>query len=331
MSEDLYNVLGVSRNASDSDIKQAYRKLAGKLHPDKNPGDTTAEAKFKRVNQAYQVLSDKKRRELYDEFGDVALSDNFDADRARTYKQWAGGGGGRRAGRSANYQEFDLEDLFGGGVRDGAGGAQNFGDLFAEFFTQSGRSRRGGASGRAATMKGSDAESELSIDFVSAVRGTTVSLRIEGPRGSEPVQVRIPPGAHEGSKVRIKGKGNPSPYGGPPGDLLLTIHVEPHPFFRMEGEDLHVDLPITVAEAYKGAKVRVPTPDGHVTMKVPAGAQSGKTARLRGKGVARRGKKAGDLYVHFQIHVPSSQAKDVKDAVETLSQHEDDVRAELRF
>ena len=243
------------------------------------------------------------------------------------YKQWAGGGGGRRGGQSGNFQQFDLEDLFGGR----GGGTQNFGDLFADFFSQPGRSRRGGGANRAATMKGSDVESSLSIEFVSAVRGTTVSLRLEGPQGSEPIQVRIPPGAHEGSKVRVKGKGNPSPYGGPQGDLLLTIHVEPHPFFRMEGNDLHVDLPITVAEAYQGAKVRVPTPDGFVTMKVPAGTQSGKSARLRGKGIAKRGKQAGDLYVHFQIHVPASQAKAVKEAVETLSKHEDDVRAELRF
>jgi len=323
MSEDLYSVLGVGRSASASEIKQAYRKLASKLHPDKNPGNAAAESKFKRVNQAYQVLSDKKRRELYDEFGDVALSDNFDAERARMYKQWAGRGGGR--GRNPNVQSFDLEDLFGGG---GVGGAQNFGDLFADIFTQPGRSRRGS---RSASMKGADVESELSIDFASAVRGTTVSLRLEGPRGSDPIQVRIPPGANEGSKVRVKGKGNPSPLGGPPGDLLLKIHVEPHPFFRMEGNDLHVDLPITVAEAYRGAKVRVPTPDGHVTMKVPPGAQSGKSARLRGKGIAKQGQEPGDLYVHFLVQVPTSQAKAVETAIDALGGYEDDIRADLRF
>jgi len=327
MSEDLYAVLGVNRSASASDIKQAYRKLASKLHPDKNPGDATAESKFKRVNQAYQVLSDKKRRELYDEFGDAALSDNFDADRARMYKQWAGRGGGGR-GRNPNVQSFDLEDLFGGGGGGGAAGAPNFGDLFSDIFTQPGRSRRGS---RAATMKGADVESDLAIDFASAVRGTTVSLRLEGPRGSEPIQVRIPPGANEGSKVRVKGKGNPSPLGGPPGDLLLKIHVDAHPFFRMEGNDLHVDLPITVAEAYRGAKVRVPTPDGHVTMKVPAGAQSGKSARLRGKGIAKRGQEPGDLYVHFQVHVPTSQAEAVETAIDALGAYEDDIRADLRF
>jgi curved DNA-binding protein len=322
MSDDLYNVLGVSRSASASEIKQAYRKLASKLHPDKNPGDSSAELRFKRVNQAYQVLSDKKRRGLYDEFGDAALSDNFDPERARMYKQWAGRGGGRGRAGGPSAQAFDLEDLFGG-----AGGPQNFGDLFGDLFSGGARRR----SSRSSTAKGRDVESPLSIDFASAVLGTTVSLRLEGPDGSEPVQVRIPPGATEGSKVRVKGKGGPSAFGGPPGDLLLNLHVEPHPFFRMEGDDLHVDLPITVTEAYRGAKVRVPTPDGHVTMKVPAGAQSGKSARLRGKGIARKGQTPGDLYVHFLVQVPTSQDKAVEQAIDTLAEHEDDVRADLRF
>lgn len=322
MSEDLYHVLGVSRSAGADEIKQAYRKLASKLHPDKNPGDATAETKFKKVNQAYQVLSDKKRRELYDEFGDVALSDSFDAEKARMYKQWAG----RSTGRGARHQQVDLEDLF-GGAGAGAGGPQNFGDFFGDFFSQ-GRSRRGS---RTATMKGQDVESDLRIDLPSAVRGTTVSLRLDGLGGSEPIQVRIPPGAEEGSKVRVKGKGSPSPLGGPPGDLLLRIHVDPHPFFRMDGDDLHVDLPITVAEAYHGAKVRIPTPDGFVTMKVPKGSQSGSSARLRGKGVAKRGKPPGDLYVHFQIRIPNSSAKAVEQAVDTLSAYDEDVRTDLKF
>ncbi|HNS96037.1 MAG TPA: J domain-containing protein [Polyangiaceae bacterium] len=319
MSNDLYKELGVTRTASANDIKQAYRKLASKLHPDKNPGDASAEARFKRVNQAYQVLSDKKRRALYDEFGDAALSDNFDAEQARAYRQWTqgrGGGGGRVSG----VQGVDLEDLFGANL-----GGQNIGDLFGNLFGGAGRKR----ASRTASMRGSDLESPLTIDFVSAVRGSTVSLRIEGQ--AEPIQVRIPPGAKQGSKVRVKGKGSPSPFGGPPGDLLLELHVEPHPYFHMQGDDLHVDLPITVTEAYRGARVTVPTPEGTVTMKVPAGSQSGQSARLRGKGMARRGQPPGDLYVHFQVQVPTSQDKAVHQAMETLSQYEQDVRGELRF
>ncbi len=326
MSDDLYNVLGVNRTASASEIKQAYRKLASKMHPDKNPGDSSAELRFKRVNQAYQVLSDKKRRAMYDEFGDAALSDNFDAERARMYKQWAGrgggggGGGGGGFGRGGGVQGVDLEDLFGANT-----GGQNIGDLFGDLFGGGGRRR----ASRSAGTRGADLESPLSIDFVSAVRGTTVSLRLEGE--TEPIQVRIPPGASEGSKVRVKGKGSASPFGGPAGDLLLQLHVEPHPYFRMEGDDLHVDLPITVTEAYRGAKVRVPTPDGSVTMTVPAGSQSGKSARLRGKGIARRGRLPGDLYVHFQVQVPTSQDKAVEQAMETLLAFEQDVRSDLHF
>ncbi|PIE05705.1 MAG: hypothetical protein CSA75_03370 [Sorangium cellulosum] len=145
------------------------------------------------------------------------------------------------------------------------------------------------------------------------------------------MQVRIPPGANDGSKVRVKGKGGTSPFGGPPGDLLLRIHVDPHPFFRMEGSDLHVDLPISVVEAYRGAKVRVPTPDGHVTMKVPKGAQGGSSARLRGKGVAKKGKSPGDLYVHFQIRVPTAKSSALDEAMDVLASHQEEIRSDLRF
>ncbi len=320
MAEDLYSVLGVKRTASAGEIKAAYRKLAAKLHPDKNPGNKSAEAKFKRINQAYQVLSDAKKRSLYDEFGDVALSDNFDAERARAYQRWAGarGGGGRGGGPSG--QAFDLEDLLGGFAGRSAGGGGGFGDLFGDLFGRArGSAARGGRG--AAAMPVPDVESELTIDFVSAVRGTTAELQIEGR--DEPVTVRIPPGATEGSKLRIKGEGAPSPYGGGRGDLILHIRVRPHPSFRMEGPDLHVDVPVTVGEAFFGAKIRIPTPDGFVNLKVPAGAQGGQAVRLRGKGVARPGKAAGDLYVHFQVKVPTTQAADAKEAVQLLERYAD--------
>lgn len=330
MAEDLYSVLGVKRTASADEIKAAYRKLASKLHPDKNPGNKAAEAKFKRINQAYQVLSDTKKRPLYDEFGDIALSESFDAERARAYQRWAGGrGGGARAGGQGG-QAFDLEDLFGGmGGRAGGGGMGGLGDLFGDLF---GRARGGGGRGGrgAAAMPVPDVESELTIDFVSAVRGTTAQLQIEGR--DEPVTVRIPPGATEGSKLRIKGEGAPSPYGGGRGDLILHIRVRPHASFRMEGADLHVDVPVTVGEAFFGAKIRIPTPDGFVNLKVPAGAQSGQTVRLRGKGVARTGKTSGDLYVHFQVKLPATQAADAKEAVQVLERYADpDVRDKLAF
>lgn len=327
MAEDLYSVLGVKRSASADEIKSAYRKLAAKLHPDKNPGNKSAEAKFKRINQAYHVLSDAKKRSLYDEFGDVALSDNFDAERARAYQRWAGAGGrgGAAGGVPGAGQTIDLEDLLGG--RGGVGG---FGDLFGDLF---GRVRGGGGRGgrsAAAGMPGSDVESELTIDFVSAVRGTTAELQIEGR--PEPVTVRIPPGATEGSKLRIKGEGAPGPYGGARGDLILHVRVRPHPSFRMDGADLHVDVPVTVGEAYFGAKIRIPTPDGYVNLKVPAGAQSGQSVRLRGKGIKKSNKAPGDLYVHFLVQLPSAQASEVKQAIEVLEKFADkSVRDSLTF
>jgi curved DNA-binding protein len=146
------------------------------------------------------------------------------------------------------------------------------------------------------------------------------------------VKVRIPAGATEGSKLRIKGQGNPSPFGGPSGDLLLVIHVTPHPHFRLEGEDLYVDVPITVGEAYRGAKVKVPTPKGPVTLTVPAHAQGGQVMRLRGKGVAKPGRTAGDLYVRFQIRIPTSDTPEVLDAIEKLEAHSDaGIRSDLSF
>jgi curved DNA-binding protein len=180
-------------------------------------------------------------------------------------------------------------------------------------------------------MKGPDLESEITIDFASAVRGATLELRPQGHAGA-PVTVRIPAGAAEGSRVRIPGQGGPSPNNGPRGDLVLTVHVTPHPFFRREGDDLHLDLPVTLAEAYHGAKVRVPTADAPVTLKVPEGTQTGQVVRLRGKGVTRKGRPAGDLYVHFQVHVPTARNDEVKKAIDQLAAFQpDDPRQDIAF
>lgn len=309
MAEDLYTILGVPKNASAETIKKAYRKLAGKLHPDKNPGDKKIEDRFKQVNHAHEVLSDAKKRTLYDEFGEEGLREGFDPERVRAYRQWstrqARGAppGGRYVG-----EPQDLEDLFSGG---GAG----FGDLFGDVI---GRTRR-----HRGPTKGADLESEITIDFGSALRGTTVELHSQRS-GSSPVTVRIPAGAAEGSRVRIPGQGGPSPNGGPNGDLVLTTHVTPHPYFRREGDDLHLDLPIAVAEAYHGAKVKVPTVDGAVTLKVPERTQSGNVVRLRGKGVARKGRDPGDLFVHFLIRIPTDGRPEVGELIERLAKLEED-------
>jgi curved DNA-binding protein len=305
MAQDLYATLGVPRDADSEVIKKAYRKLAGELHPDKNPGDKKKEERFKLVNHAYEVLHNAKKRKLYDEFGEEGLREGFDAEKARAYKAWSARQAyGGRPSSTYGGQPVDLEDLFQGG-----GGNNNFGDLFGDLI---GRQRRRGP------VKGADLESEVTIDFGSAVRGATLELHPSGAEGA-PVTVRIPAGADEGSRVRIAGHGAPSNSGGPRGDLVLTIHVTAHPHFRREGDDLHLDLPVTVAEAFHGAKVRVPTVDGSVAMKVPEHTQSGSTVRLRGKGVIRKGRPAGDLYVHFLVQIPTEGGAELKQAVDRLA------------
>ncbi|MBL8716563.1 MAG: J domain-containing protein [Myxococcales bacterium] len=310
MAKDFYAILGVPRGADADTIKKAYRKLATQLHPDKNPGDKQAESRFKEINRANDALSDPKKRALYDEFGEEGLREGFEADKARAFrdaqKRGFGGAGVR------------LEDLFGGNVG---------GDGFLQDFFQRGG---GGARGRPRRRtRGDDIESELTLDFVTAVRGGTLQISIAGR--AEPVSVRIPAGADEGSRLRIPTMGGPAPAAdGTPGDLLLTLHVRPHAHFTREGDDLHLELPLTIAEAYRGAKVKVPTFDGPVTMKIPSGTQGGQKMRLRGRGIARKGKEPGDLYVSFRILVPTSDDPSVVAAIEALEKADpEDPRAAI--
>jgi curved DNA-binding protein len=307
MADDLYGILGVAKDADAATIKSTYRKLAKDLHPDKNPGNKKAEDRFKTVNHAFDVLSDPKKRGLYDEFGEEGLRDGFDAERVRTYNRWAKqqGAGGPARGAGGAGGGVRIEDLFGNQASSGEG----IGDLFGDLFSRGGRRSRG-------PSPGADLESGVAIDFASAVRGATLELRPQS--GGPPVTVRIPQGAADGSRVRIAGHGAPSPNGGSAGDLLLTIQVEPHPFFRREGDDLHLDLPLAVAEAYRGGKVKVETFVGPVTLKVAPGTQSGTAVRLKGKGVTRKGK-TGDLYVHFMVHVPAVRTPEVDELVERLA------------
>jgi curved DNA-binding protein len=328
MARDFYGILGVSRGASADEIKKRYRKLAAKLHPDKNPGDKAAEAKFKEVNSAYEVLGDTKKRSLYDEFGEDALREGFDAERMRQYRAWSSQGGAPGGARGGNANmPFDINDFLrrGGGsaAADGEfGEGGGVGDLFGDLF--SGRKRKRGPA------RGADLESEITIDFGVAVKGGTLTLHTS--ESSEPITVRIPAGAAEGSRLRLAGQGAKTQTGGPSGDLLLRIHVRPHPFFRREGMDLHLDLPITAGEAYDGAKVKVPTADGAVSLKVPPHTQSGQILRLKGKGVARKNAEPGDLYVHFQVHLPTAETDELREAVQKLDRAiSGDLRASITF
>jgi curved DNA-binding protein len=325
MATDFYAVLGVPKDADAATIKKAYRKLARDLHPDKNAGNKGMETRFKEVNRAYEVVGDEAKRKLYDEFGEDALREGFDADKQRAYRQWqsragnGAGGGFRGGGGGFGGGAVNLEDLFSGAVPGGsAGEGDPFGDLF------------GRASRRRGPVKGRDYEQELTIDFVSAVRGTSLQLR--NPSSPEPVTVRIPPGADEGSRVRIKGQGAASPNGGPNGDLILVIHVEPHPLFERDGDDLTLEVPITTSEAMKGAKVKVPTFDGDVAVKVPPGTNSGTKLRVRGKGVVRKGREPGDMYIRFMVHVPAGTTPELEKLADEIAKYETgDVRANLHI
>jgi len=332
---DLYALLGVSRGASADEIKKAYRKLARELHPDRNPGNKKAEDRFKDVSFANDVLSDPAKRKLYDEFGEIGLREGFSPDAHRQYRAWQQQGGAPSGGGAVDFQELlrraaarqqqqqgtsqtfsgSLEDLFGGGLDDLLGGA-------------TGR-RRGG---RRAT-RGSDVESRIRIGFVESLRGGEHELAFDAPgAGHRTVKVRIPAGVADGGKVRLRGQGLPGARGGDAGDMLLTIEVEPHPCFHRAGDDLHVELPVTVGEALRGAKVRVPTLDGDVTVRVPPRSQGGARLRLRGKGVARRDGTRGDLIAELAVRLPDGGGERVERLVDELErEYTHDVRADLKL
>ncbi|HEX7669270.1 MAG TPA: DnaJ C-terminal domain-containing protein [Polyangiaceae bacterium] len=317
MAVDFYKDLGVARDATPEQIKKAYRKLASELHPDKNPGNAAAETRFKAVNRAHQALSDKKKRALYDEFGEEGLREGFQADSMRAYRRATRGGSPGGMGGGAAPGGFGFEDVF--SSAGGGGGAGGLGDLMGELF--------GGARGgrRRGPARGADLATDVAIDFASAIRGTQVKLQVQPD--AEPVTVRIPAGAGDGDRVRVPGHGAPGAGGASPGDLFITVRVQPHQYFERDGIDLRLDLPINVGEAHRGAKVTVPTPDGDVSLKVPKLAQSGQVVRLKGRGV-RRKDQVGDLYVRFLIRLPEKDTKDVEEAIAVLEgATDDDIRS----
>jgi curved DNA-binding protein len=277
--KDLYAILGVARSASEDEVKKAYRKLARKFHPDVNPNDPKAEDRFKEVAFAYDVLSDKEKRTRYDEFGVQGLADGFEPDRARAYARWS------EQARQSPFHETFTSDV-------------NLEDLIADFFGGGGV---GGARRKRGPGRGRDAEGQLAIDFLEAVRGGEVRFQA----GGKTLRVRIPPGAEDGSRIRVPGRGEPGAKGGLPGNLYLTLSVRPHPFFTRKGDDLWLDLPVTIPELVLGAEIEVPTPEDRVRMKIPPRTQSGRVLRVRGKGARKRGsEERGDLYVRLQAQLP---------------------------
>ena len=386
--QDYYELLGVAKGVKEDEIRKAYRKLARKYHPDLNPGDKSSEEKFKQVQEAYDVLSDSKKRQVYDQYG--FYSDNIPSG-------GPGGGGGADAQHPGmDFGGFDFSEFLNQQQRRGAeptdggmGGGGGFRDIFSQFF--------GGSRGREQTMsaeKGTDLEYGLNIGFWEAIRGTQIKLSVSrwetcdtcggsgGAGGnttvcpecdgkgqvnqmagamkftltcprcdgkgrlknvcptchgdgrvsrSESVEVRIPQGVPSGARLRVAGKGNSGLLGGPAGDLYITVRVEPHPFFKRDGDNIEVQIPITVTEAGLGAKIEVPTIDGRALLKVPQGTQNGQKFRLREKGVmnTRKGTR-GDQIVEVDLQAPKVQDERTKEILRELAQlHQEDPRKEL--
>jgi molecular chaperone DnaJ len=379
--QDYYEVLGVKRDASEEDIRKAYRRLARKYHPDLNPGDKAAEERFKTVQEAYDILSDPKKKQMYDQFGFYS---------ANGFPQGGPGGAEYGQGPHMDFGGFDFSDFMSGagaGAREDAGGF-GFRDIFSQLFG------RGARQTAQRPEKGADLEYALNVGFWQAIRGTQVRLNVtrqdvcstcngtgsaggattvcpecngsgnvnqmagamrfsltcprcngtgrlrntcpvchgEGrvPR-NEIVDVRIPPGAQNGSRLRVPGKGNAGTMGAPAGDLYITLRVEPHPIFRRNGDDIEITVPVRVDEAGLGAKIEVPTIDGRALLKIPQGTKSGQKLRMREKGVQNPRKHTrGDQIVEIVIQAPDVTNERTREILRELAKVDSrDPRAEM--
>ncbi len=303
--KDFYKVLGVEKSVSAADLKKAYRKLARQFHPDSNPGDAKAEARFKEISEAYSVLSDEEQRREYDQIRAMGSGARFTA---------GGPGGGQ-----------GFEDVFGNLFGQGAGGARRggagFDDLLGGLFGGAANGggfgqTTGGFRGFGGPTPGRDINATTTIDFVTATHGDTV--RLQGADG-KPITVRIPAGVSDGQRIKLRGRGQPSPDGGEAGDLVLTVKVEKHPIFERDGLNLKVNVPVTFAEAALGATIEVPTLDGEpVRLKVAPGTSSGRVLRVKGRGVSTP-KGTGDLLARIEVAVPSHLTAKQREAVEALA------------
>lgn len=302
IEKDYYKTLGVDKSASAKDITKAYRNLARKYHPDTNQGDAKAEEKFKEISGAYDVVGDEETRKKYDEIRRL-------------------GGGGFHPGGGG----FSS----GGGFPGGAGGPRDVGDLgdLSDLLGGLFGGARGGASSRGGfggfgPMPGTDLQARLTLTFEEGVHGVTKSVRINSEALDRPmeVNVRIPPGVSDGQRIRVAGKGAPSREGGEPGDLLVTVSISGHSVFERDGLDLLVDVPITYAEAVLGSKVKLPTLNGaSVKVKIPAGTQSGKVFRVRGRGV-QGSSGTGDLLATVTVHIPENLGERERELIEELAE-----------
>jgi DnaJ-class molecular chaperone len=302
-----YEILGVSKTASEAEIKKAFRTLAKKHHPDKHQGDPAAQKKFQEIGAAYDIVGDKEKRAKYDA-GEIDAQGNprgFDPRQHGGFRGGPFGGGGQGA------RDFEF-------TWNNQGGEQTEGfraeDIFADLFGGLGGGGRRGRGGRPQAVRGDDYSLRVTVSFEEAAKGGT--RRVTMPDSRE-VDVRIPAGLTDGQTIRLRGQGGPGANGGPQGDLLLQVSVAPHPFYVRDGNDLRMDLPISLAEAVNGGKVEVPTLTGTVAMSIPAGSNSGAVLRLRGKGMpahgsANGGEQAGDLYVKLTVTLPDKPDSELK-------------------
>ncbi|MDH4227308.1 MAG: DnaJ domain-containing protein [Deltaproteobacteria bacterium] len=290
--KDYYDILGVARDSKLEDIKKAYRSLAKKYHPDLHPNDKAAEAKFKEINEAFAVLSDAEKRKTYDLGGRVTFEG---------VPPWEAGPGG--------FDFSNFENYFGGG----------FEDIFSDLFGGRGAGRGAGPRrGQRGPMRGSDLEYTTRLSFMQAVNGAELELTVKRGGASEKVKARIPHGVRDGSRVRVPGKGGVGSAGGSSGDLYINVTVEPHAYFDRQGEDIYIEVPVTIKEATLGADIAVPTVDGgHTTVRIPAGTQSGKKLRIKAKGV-KTAHGAGDAYIVIKVMVPPTVDDKTKELLEEL-------------
>ena len=294
-------MLGVAKDVSDSELKKTYRKLARQYHPDSNAGDAKAEARFKEISEAYSVLSDPEQRAEYDQVRAMGSGARFTSGGSGAPGGFEDVFGGlfNQGGRRAGYQQNGFEDLLGGMFGGG----------------QFGRTS-GGYQGYGGPTRGRDLSASTTLDFITAINGETITLQ---PSGGKSIKVKIPAGVNDGQKIRLKGKGEPSPDGGETGDLVLTVTVRKHPVFERDGNNLRVEVPVTFVEATLGATVEVPTLGGEpVRLRVAAGTPSGRVLRVKGRGVTTA-KGTGDLLAAVHIAVPSHLSDEAKKALEDFA------------
>src|SRR5258706_11688665 len=331
---DLYDVLGIARNASADEIKKAHRKAVRQFHPDRNKNNPQAEEKFREAQAASDILTDRKRRQNYDQLGHAGVGvggagppeggrDPFEQFRRaqrgapRGNRQW-------HAGPNVSVEDFDFQD--------GAG----FGDIFEQFFGRGGApggvggargGARSGTRGRPAPQRGADVEHPVTLSFEQAARGTKMAFQLDRDGRLQTIEVNIPPGIKDGSRIRMKGQGQQT--NGEPGDLYIVTQVAPHPYFRREDLDIYLDVPISMYEALMGTKVEVPTLDGPVTVTIPPGTSSHAKLRIRGRGIERSGQK-GDQFVVTKIIVPKDlDDEDRKNIADMSRKHPLDARADV--